>query len=86
MARETHIMKKAQKQLDDVLGGERLPGHSDMVQLPYITAIIKETFRWAPPVPLGVPHRLMEDDIYKGMFIPAGATLLENLWWVDPFG
>jgi len=85
MARETHVMKKAQKQLDDVLGGERLPGHSDMDQLPYITAIIKETFRWAPPVPLGVPHRLMEDDIYKGVFIPAGATLLENLWSVHPF-
>jgi len=85
MARNTHVMRKAQKQLDDLLGGERLPEHSDIDKLPYITAIIKETFRWAPPVPVGATHRLMEDDVYNGMFIPAGTMLLENLWLVRPF-
>ena len=80
MARNTPVMKKAQQQLDDVLGGERLPEHSDMNQLTYITAVIKETLRWACPVPIGVPHRLMEDDVYKGMFIPAGAMMIENIW------
>ena len=85
MARNTHVVKKAQKQLDDVLGGERLPEHSDMDDLPYISAIIKETFRWSPPAPIGSPHRLMKDDIYKEMFIPAGTTLLENIWSVHPF-
>jgi hypothetical protein len=82
MARNTHVVKKAQKQLDEVTGGERLPDHSDMAELPYITAIIKETLRWAPPLPIGVPHRLMEDDVYNGMFIPAGATVIENIWCV----
>ena len=82
----THTVKKAQEQLDDVLGGERLPEQSDMDQLPYIAAIVKECLRWAPPLPLGSPHRLMEDDIYKGMFIPAGATVIENIWSVHYFG
>ena len=82
MARNPYTVKKAQKQLDDVLGGERLPEHSDINQLPYISAIVKETLRWAPAVPTGSPHRLMEDDIYKGMFIPAGATVIENIWSV----
>ena len=85
MARNTHVVKKAQKQLDEVTGGERLPEHSDIAELPYITAIIKEIFRWSPPVPMGASHRLMEDDVYKGMFIPAGTILLENIWWVLPF-
>ena len=85
MARNTQVMKKAQNQLDDVLGRDRLPEHSDIDNLPYITAIIKETFRWSPPVPIGLAHRLMEDDVYKGMFIPAGTTLLENIWLVHPF-
>lgn len=67
MARNTHIVKKAQD------------------QLPYITAIIKETFRWTLPVPIGASHRLMEDDVYKGMLIPAGTMLLESLWLVHPF-
>lgn len=84
MARNTHVVEKAQRQLDEITGGERLPEHSDMDKLPYITAIIKETFRWSPPVPIGTSHRLMEDDVYKGMFIPAGTTLLENIWWVRP--
>ena len=84
MARNTHVVKKAQKQLDDVLGGERLPEHPDMNQLPYITAIIKEIFRWAPPVPMGAFHRLMEYDSYKGMFIPEGTMIMENIWLVHP--
>ena len=85
MARNTHVMKKAQKHLDDVLGGERLPEHSDMGKFPYISAIIKETLRWSPPLPVGLSHRLMEDDVYNGMFIPAGSTVMENIWSVRRF-
>ena len=31
--------------------------------------------RWAPVLPLGVPHRSMEDDEYDGYFIPAGTII-----------
>jgi hypothetical protein len=81
MARNTDTMRTAQRQLDGVLGGERLPDHSDIEDLPYIVAIVKETLRWAPPVPIGTTHRLMEDDVYLGMLISGGATILENIWW-----
>jgi len=80
MARNTDIMRKAQRQLDSVLGGGRLPDHSDIDDLPYIVAIVKETLRWAPPLPIGTTHRLMEDDVYRGMLIPSGATVVENIW------
>lgn len=80
MARNTDVMRTAQRQLDSVLGGERLPEHSDIGDLPFIEAIVKETFRWAPPLPIGATHRLMEDDVYRGMFIPGGATIVENIW------
>lgn len=73
-------MRKAQHQLDQVLGGDRLPDHSDIDSLPYVVAIAKETFRWAPPVPIGTTHRLVEDDVYREMFIPSGATIVENIW------
>ena len=26
----------------------------------------------------GIPHRVMEDDVYQGMFIPKGATIVAN--------
>jgi len=47
------IVRLGQRELDEVLGGERLPDFSDMTQLPYITAIVKEVLRWRPPTPLG---------------------------------
>ena len=81
MARNTDIMRTAQRQLDGVLGGGRLPDHSDIDDLPYIVAIVKESLRWAPPAPMGTTRRLMKDDVYRGMFIPRGATMVENIWW-----
>ena len=64
------------------MGNERLPDLSDQENLPYISALIKEVLRWTCPIPLGIPKRVMEDDFYNGCFIPAGATIFENLWYV----
>lgn len=53
------IVRLAQKELDEVLNGERLPVFSDKPRLPYISAIAKEVMRWRPPSPLGmikIPH------------------------------
>ena len=75
-----HVVKKAQEELDRIVGHERLPQISDQEDLPYISALIKELLRWVCPVPIGVPKRVAEDDIYKGYFIPAGATIIENVW------
>jgi len=62
------------------VGVERLPQLSDQEDLPYISALIKELIRWGCPSPIGIPKRVMEDNIYKGYFIPAGATVIENFW------
>lgn len=93
------VVHLAQKELDEVLGGERLPDFSDKPRLPFVSAIMKEVLRWAPPTPLctvlpllflyrlcwnffsATPHRLMEDDVYEGWFIPAGATIFDNAWY-----
>jgi len=80
MALNPHVVRKAQEELDSVLGGERLPDFSDQEGLPYISAIVKELFRWGCPFPIGAPKRVMEDDTYNGYFIPAGATVVENVW------
>jgi len=82
MAINPEIQKRAQKEIDQLLGGERLPMLSDQDDLPYISAIIKEVYRWHTPLPLSIPKALMEDDVYKGYLLPKGATVLENLWAV----
>lgn len=80
MALHPNIARKAQEELDRVVGNERLPEPSDRENLPYVSALLKELLRWDCPLPLGVPKRVMEDDIYKGRLIPVGATVIENVW------
>ena len=74
------VAKKAQEELDRVVGKDRLPDFSDKDNLPYINAVVKELFRWNPPLPFGVPNRVIQDDVYRGYFIPAGTSVIQNIW------
>ncbi|KAJ3474621.1 hypothetical protein NLI96_g12354 [Meripilus lineatus] len=71
--------KKAQGEIDKVIGVHRLPDFTDREALPYVECLMYETMRWHPAVPLGIPHRVMEDDMYEGMFIPKGSTIVPNI-------
>ena len=86
MVLNPEVMNKAQEELDRVVGKDRLPDFSDGNNLPYINAVVKELLRWNPPLPFGVPNRVTQDDVYRGYFIPAGATVIQNIWAVfrDP--
>ncbi|CDO76596.1 hypothetical protein BN946_scf184868.g10 [Trametes cinnabarina] len=80
------VYKRAQSEIDQVVGPDRLPDWDDADNLPYLDAVLKEVFRWNAPVPLGVPHRAQSDDIYRGYRIPEGAMMIPNIWWMtqDP--
>ncbi|KAF9557276.1 cytochrome P450 [Agrocybe pediades] len=80
MVLNPHVLKKAQQEIDTVIGDHRLPAFSDRSSLPYIDAVMSETFRWGCPVPLSIPHRLMEDDVYDGKLIPKGSLIFANIW------
>lgn len=86
MAVHPEIQKKAQREIDQLLGGERLPTLADQDHLPYVSALIKEIFRWHTPLPISIPKSLMADDDYKGYHLPKGAIIMENVWAVfhDP--
>lgn len=47
------VLKKAQKEIDEVIGDDILPSFLDRERLPYIDAVVKETLRWNSVVPLG---------------------------------
>ncbi|KAK0236123.1 cytochrome P450 [Armillaria nabsnona] len=74
------VQAKAQAELDDVVGPTRLPNFDDRPQLPYIDAILLEALRWNPVLPMGVAHRSVKADVYRGYYIPAGATVVANAW------
>ncbi|KZT21922.1 cytochrome P450 [Neolentinus lepideus HHB14362 ss-1] len=80
------VQKRAQEEIDRVVGNERLPDFIDREKLPYITALMKEVLRWHPPAPTGIPHMLREDDTYKGYHLPKGAVVMGNIWAIlhDP--
>ena len=74
------VLRKAHAELDAVVGPHRLPDIGDRDSLPYLNAIIKESMRWHSAVPLGVPHANIDDDEFRGYFIPAGTVLIANTW------
>ncbi|KAI0051887.1 cytochrome P450 [Auriscalpium vulgare] len=72
--------RRAQAELDAVVGRSRLPTFADLPHLPYIRAMVKEVLRWRPTTPLGVPHQSTEDDWYRGFFIPKGTIVFANIF------
>lgn len=74
------IQKKAQAELDRVVGRTRLPDVEDEANLPYCRAIIKEVARCHNPFWLGTPHYTSEGFQYEHHFIPKGTVLLLNTW------
>ncbi len=60
------VQKRIQAELDAVVGRKRLPTFEDRASLPFLEATIKESLRFHPPTPLGIAHRLVEDDVVQG--------------------
>ena len=73
------VQRKAQAELDAVVGPNRLPDFEDRDALVYVNAIIKEALRWQNVLPFVLPHMSLEDDEYRGYFIPAGTLLIPNV-------
>ncbi|WOG90985.1 hypothetical protein DCAR_0310233 [Daucus carota subsp. sativus] len=74
-----HIMEKARQEIDTVVGKNKLVEESDITNLPYLQAIVKETLRLHPPGPL-VAREASKDCIVAGYHIPAKTRLFLNLW------
>ena len=87
LARHPQVMKKAQQEVRDIVAGEgKVEETSHLHQLHYLKAVIKETMRLHPPVPLLVPRESMDDCILDGYEIPAKSRLLINTYAIgrDP--
>ena len=74
IGKNPHVQRKAQEEIDRVVGNSRLPDFNDRASLPYIEAIYRELFRYEPPLGIGIPHSLVEDDIIDGYFLPKGLS------------
>ncbi|XVF02751.1 hypothetical protein REPUB_Repub04eG0200800 [Reevesia pubescens] len=95
MALHQDIQAKVQQEIDACIGYHC--GHvqdSDLPNLPYLQAVVKEVLRMHPPGPLLSWARLAIHDVHVGKdFVPAGTTAMVNMWaithdpsiWKDPW-
>ncbi|KIY70159.1 cytochrome P450 [Cylindrobasidium torrendii FP15055 ss-10] len=76
--RHPEVQAKAQREIDSVVGPDRLPSLADRASMPYVEAVVQESLRWQPPFPIPALRMSKEDDVYKGMYIPKGTIILVN--------
>jgi len=72
------VQRKAQAEIDQIVGNSRLPKFSDEGALPYVQAVLKETLRWHPVTPLAVSHRVTESDTYEGYYFLQAQRLYQT--------
>ena len=80
MIKYPNIQRDVQKEIDDVIGRDRLPTLQDMGHLPLLEATINELLRVTSIAPLALPHSATTDTQIAGYNIPKGTVVFVNLW------
>lgn len=80
LLRNPEKMIKARNELRDVIGMNSIIQESDISRLPYLQAVVKETFRLHPAAPFLVPHKADGDVEINGYLVPKNAQILVNVW------
>ncbi|KAF7019456.1 unnamed protein product [Triticum aestivum] len=80
LLRNPSSMAKVCDELAQVIGSRRNIEEADIVRLPYLQAVIKETFRLHPPAPLLLPRQPEMTVKIAGYTIPKGSRVFINVW------
>ncbi|XP_057451217.1 geraniol 8-hydroxylase-like [Lotus japonicus] len=80
LLRNENAMSKVKQEMEQIIGKGKLVEESDVARLPYLQAVLKETFRLHPLVPLLIPRKANETVEISGYTIPKDATILVNQW------
>ncbi|KAL6877491.1 hypothetical protein ACP4OV_012706 [Aristida adscensionis] len=86
------MLSKVREEVDAVVGRDAVVEEAHLPRLHYLHAVIKETLRLHPAVPLLVPHCPSADAAVGGHRVPAGSRVFINAWaihrdpavWEDP--
>ncbi|GLT97433.1 hypothetical protein SLE2022_149990 [Rubroshorea leprosula] len=75
------VQQKIRDEISTVLKGQPVT-ESNLPQLPYLQATVKETLRLHTPIPLLVPHMNLEEAKLGGFTIPKESKVVVNAWWL----
>ncbi|CAN7129216.1 cytochrome P450 98A8-like [Brassica rapa] len=92
MIRCPNVQRKAQQELDAVVGSERLMTEADIPKLPYLQCVVKEALRLHPSTPTMLPHKASETVWLGGYKVPKGTTVYVHVKeigrdpvnWINP--
>nr|KYP44534.1 Tyrosine N-monooxygenase [Cajanus cajan] len=76
MANHPEMLQRATEEVDNVVGKEKLVQESDVPNLNYVKACVREAFRLHPVVPFNPPHVSVNDTMVGNYFIPKGSHVL----------
>ncbi|XAR64621.1 hypothetical protein NMG60_11008370 [Bertholletia excelsa] len=86
-------MAKVHKELSELVGENRKMEETDIENLPYLQAVVKENLRLHPPIPFLVPRKAVQNTQFMGYQIPKDTQVFVNTWaigrdpecWEDPW-
>ncbi|KAL2933838.1 Cytochrome P450 71A25 [Bienertia sinuspersici] len=92
LLRHPKVMEELKKEVRGITREKIYVSEDDLEQMKYLKAVIKETLRLHPPIPLLVPRRSTQETKINGYDIPEGITVINNAWaihrdpasWVEP--
>ncbi|KAK8486538.1 hypothetical protein V6N11_021459 [Hibiscus sabdariffa] len=82
LLRNPKILLEARRELEQKIGKGKMVDESGLTCVPYLQAIVNETLRLHPPVPLLLPRRAEEDIQVHNLVVPKGAQVLINAWCI----
>ncbi|KAH7420637.1 hypothetical protein KP509_13G015200 [Ceratopteris richardii] len=80
MMKNPQILRRAQEEVDRVVGADRCVEESDLMHLSFLRSIVKETFRLHPPGPFLITHEATKDTEVAGYHIPQKTQLFVNTY------
>nr|BAC53891.1 cytochrome P450 [Petunia x hybrida] len=92
LLRNPETMARVKAEIAEVVGPNKKFEESDIDKVPYMQAVVKETFRLHPPLPFLLPRKATQDTKFMGYDVPKGTQIFINAWaigrdpecWHDP--
>ncbi|KFM82752.1 Cytochrome P450 18a1, partial [Stegodyphus mimosarum] len=86
LSKHLDVQRKVQKEMDNIVGRDRLPSWTDRQNLPYLDATMYELYRVASPFLISTQLSNFEETTIEGYRIPRRSSIIANFWTlnIDP--